>query len=400
MRWVIRTKRIFIALISISFLTQPVLSDAPTETSLPKYTVDDRKASLAKGHHFGIHMTGSAASSKKYGEKLKRMIEETVINTVVIDIKEETGFIYIPNVKPAVRIGASQPLRSDWPAYLADLKAQGVYTIARVVVNKDNIFPRKNPHAAVKNAQKEVWYDLTKTTWMDPYSDEAQKYNLLVALEAAKLGFDEIQFDYIRFPTDGSLAMMRFSKPFGRESASAALVEFLKKAKQLLHPMNVRLSIDIFGLTTSDNSGMGIGQRIVPMTEQIDYVSPMVYPSHYNPGEYGLAIPNDAPYKTIAFAMRDAKKALGPQAHKLRPWIQDFSLKGRGIRYGAKEVREQIQAAADQGVMSWLLWNARCSYTWDAIRTPVTPAEKPPETEKPLEIDKPLPSATTSQITH
>lgn len=353
----------------------PLWADAPPEQAVPVRTADIRRDEIARGHIRAIHMTGAAAASLNYREKLHRMLNDTLINSVIIDIKEETGFVYIPGVAPAIRVGAYQPILSDWKGLLDDLHARGVYTVARMVVKKDNIYPRKVPATAVKNPLGEVWFDRTKTTWLDPYSDDAQTYNLLVALEAAKLGFNEIQFDYIRFPTEGHLQMMRFSKPLTRASASAALVGFLRKARQLLSPMGVKVSIDVFGLTTSDMTGMGIGQQLGPMSEQVDFVYPMVYPSHYNPGEYGLAVPNDSPYETISYAMRDAMRVLGPEAiHKLRPWLQDFSLRGRGKRYGAAEVRAQIQAAADQGIFSFALWNARCNYTWDAIRTPVVPA--------------------------
>lgn len=243
------------------------------------------------------------------------------------------------------------------------------------MVFKDNIAPRKTPSLAVHNNNGELWFDRKHGTWLDPYNREAWRYILLIALEASKLGFDEIQFDYIRFPTDGALAAMHFSKPYSRTAASRALVDFLMEARQLLHPMGAKISIDVFGLTTSVNTGMGIGQLMGPMAEQVDFVCPMTYPSHYAKGEYGLANPNDQPYRTISLAMRGALKTLGPEsAQKLRPYLQDFSLKGRGIPYRAKEVRAQIQAAADMNVLSWTLWNANCHYTLDAIRTPITPA--------------------------
>lgn len=317
----------------------------------------------------GIHLTATAAGSKKYRQKLETIFAETVINAVVVDMKEENGYVYVPGVKTAIRIGAYQPVAPDLAEWLAELRKKNIYTAARIVVFKDDIYGRKNPQAAVKNTHGEVWFDRTKCTWLDPYNPEAQTYNLLVALEAAKAGFDEIQFDYLRFPTDGYLGMMRFSKPFNRRTSSAALVEFLRKARQLLHPMGVKLSIDVFGLTTSMHTGMGIGQLLGPMAEEVDYVCPMTYPSHYNPGEYGLKNPNDEPYTTVSWAMRDAKSLLGADAvRKLRPYLQDFSLKGRGIRYGVKEVQAQIQAAADQGIHNWTLWNARCAYTLEAIQ--------------------------------
>ncbi len=322
-----------------------------------------------------IHMTISAAACKKFRAALDKMFAETVINAVVVDMKEEDGSVYVPGVKAAERAGAYVRAVPDLADWLGSLKKRGIYTVARIVVFKDNKLPRKDRSLAVRNPQGELWFDRTKTTWLDPYNKEVWRYIHLISLEAAKVGFDEIQYDYIRFPTDGTLASMRFSQPYSRRAASQALIDFLAQARQLIHPMGAKISIDVFGLTTSDNTGMGIGQLIGPMTEQVDFVCPMTYPSHYAKGEYGLANPNDQPYTTVSFAMRDAIKTLGPSnAGKLRPYLQDFSLKGRGIPYRTKEVRGQIQAAADMGILNWTLWNANCRYTWDAIRTPVNPA--------------------------
>jgi hypothetical protein len=322
-----------------------------------------------------IHVTAWMAGSKKYRPHLNDLLRTTVINAVVIDIKEYEGEVYIPGVSMAEKAGAYVPAMPDIANWVADLKHQGVYTVARIVVFKDNIMPRKSKALAVKNPQGDLWLDRHNITWLDPYNPEAGRYNLLIALQAAKLGFDEVQFDYIRFPTDGSLSQMRFSQPYSKVAASRALVAFLKQAHQLLEPLGTKISIDVFGLTTSVTSGMGIGQVLGPMAEQVDFVCPMVYPSHYAKGEYGIPNPNDQPYRVIHLAMRDALKILGPaDAKKLRPYLQDFSLPHRGIRYHAKEVRAQMQAAMDVGVESWTLWNARCSYTLDAIRTPVVAA--------------------------
>jgi len=320
----------------------------------------------------GIHLTASAAGSKKYRLKLDKMFAETMVNAVVVDMKEEEGIVYVPGVKAAERCKAYERAVPDLEPWLADLKKRGIYTVARIVVFKDNKMPRYNKSMAVLNPQGELWFDKHKITWLDPFNHDAWKYDILVALQAAKLGFDEVQFDYIRFPTDGDLKLMRFSHP--RSNAPQALSGFLREAAQVLHPLGVKISIDVFGLTTSVNSGMGIGQHLGPMAAQVDYVCPMTYPSHYAKGEYGIPNPNDQPYRTLHLAMRDALKALGPEgAHKLRPYLQDFSLKGRGIPYRAKEVRAQMQAAADLGVPSWTLWNANCHYTFDAIKTPIVP---------------------------
>ncbi len=365
-------KRLFLTVSGILFFSGFVRADGDASTATaPSPVVETISVPPVRA----IHITAAAAASKKYREKLDQMFETTIINAVIIDMKDEGGEVYVPGVKMAERLGSYKPYIRDLKEWIAHLKERKIYTAARLVVFKDNIMPRKDPSLGVHNQYGGLWYDRKKFTWLDPYNRDVWRYIHLISLEAAKVGFDEIQYDYIRFPTDGALGAMRFTKPYSRKAASEALVQFLQEGRQLLSPLGVKLSIDVFGLTTSDNSGMGIGQLLGPMTEQVDYVCPMTYPSHYAKGEYRLANPNDQPYETISYAMRDALKVLGPaNAHKLRPWLQDFSLKGRGIPYRAKEVRAQIQAAADRGIMNWTLWNAGCRYTLEAIRTMPVPA--------------------------
>jgi hypothetical protein len=355
--------------------TVPVVA---VSTSLPAASsstvvISSNPLTLSPAIH-AIHLTAAAAGSKRFRKKLDRMFQDTTLNAVVVDLKEEGGEVYVPGVRIVERSGAYRREIPDLAAWVADLKQRHIYTVGRVVVFKDNIMPRHDKSLAVHNTTGDLWFDRKHTTWLDPYNHEAWRYILLIALQASKLGFDEIQFDYIRFPTDGALSQMHFARPYSRKAASQALVEFLAEAHQLLHPLGANVSIDVFGLTTSVNTGMGIGQLIGPMSEQVDFVCPMTYPSHYAKMEYGIPNPNDQPYRTVHLAMHDALKTLGPPGfQKLRPYLQDFSLKGRGIPYRAKEVRAQIQAAADTGVMSWTLWNANCHYTLDAIRTPIIP---------------------------
>jgi hypothetical protein len=338
----------------------------------------------------GIHLTASAAGSKRFRKNhLDPLLNSTVINTVIVDIKEEDGYVYVPGVKMAEEAGAYARDIPDLKEWLADMKRRNVYTIARVVAFKDNKAPRHFPAMGVHRPNGQLWEDRKHMTWLDPYNTQAWRYDMLVALQAAKVGFDEIQFDYIRFPTDGDLKSMKFAKPYSITAASQALSAFLHQVTQLVHPLGAKVSIDVFGLTTSVNTGMGIGQKLPAMAEQVDFVCPMTYPSHYAKGEYGIPNPNDQPYRVIHLAMRDAIRSLGPNAHKLRPYFQDFSLKGRGIRYGAKEVRDQIQAAADLGVMGFSLWNARSIYTLEALRapivshTPVVPVSGPTKSAHP-----------------
>ena len=160
-----------------------------------------------------IHLTASAAGSKKYRRKLDKMFEETILNAVVVDLKDEGGEVYVPGVKAVERAGAYRREIPDMASWITELKKRRIYTVGRIVVFKDNIMPRKTPSVGVHNHNGDLWFDRKHGTWLDPYHHEAWRYILLIALEASKLGFDEIQFDYLRFPTDGLLLQMRFSKP-------------------------------------------------------------------------------------------------------------------------------------------------------------------------------------------
>jgi len=367
--------RLFVLLCSVFAILAPA-DAASTDTISPSVAViQDSSTIVAPIAIRGIHLTASAAGSKRYRKNhLEPLLANSLINAVIVDIKEEDGYVYIPGIKKAEAAGAYARDIPDLADWLADLKKRHVYTIARIVTFKDNKAPRKYPAMGVHKPNGQLWEDRKHLTWLDPYNQEAWQYDLTVAVQAVRTGFDEVQFDYIRFPTDGDLKTMKFLRPYSPKASSEALVAFLRQAAQVLHPLGAKISIDVFGLVTSVNTGMGIGQRLNPMAEPVDFVCPMTYPSHYAKGEYGIPIPNNQPYKVIHLAMRDALRTLGPEnAHKLRPYLQDFSMKNRGIRYGAKEVREQIQAAADLGVMGWSLWNARCFYTTSALHDPVIP---------------------------
>ena len=314
----------------------------------------------------GIHLTAWVTGSPKMRAAIDTLIDETELNTVVIDIKEYEGEVYIPGVKLADDHKVFVRAIPDLADYVAKLKQKGVYTIARIVVFKDNLIPRKMPGLAVKTPEGELWKDRRGITWLDPYNKEAWDYNLDIAERAVELGFEEIQFDYIRFPSDGNVKTCRYVQKHSSTSSSGALVGFLEAAHHRLKPRGVMLSIDVFGLTTTVTHDMGIGQRINEMAKWVDFVSPMVYPSHYAKGEYGIAEPNKEPYKTVYLGMAGAKKRMGAAAVKLRPYLQDFSL---GHRYGAKEVEAQIQATYDNDIGDWLLWNPRCVYTRAALKS-------------------------------
>lgn len=310
----------------------------------------------------GIHLTTMATASSFYKQRMNDLLGNTELNAVVIDIKEIDGNISIKDVLENITYSKTLPSVEE---YLKEVKEKGIYAIARIVVFRDNVMPRKKTELAVKNPDGSIWQDRKQITWLNPYKQGSIDYILEIAEKAADMGFDEIQFDYIRFPSDGKVNNCRYGVKHSSTTASEAIINFLKQAKQRLSTKGIKISIDVFGLTTTEKSDMGIGQKIVEMTEQVDYVCPMIYPSHYGNGDYGIANPNKEPYRTVYIALQGAKKRL--PVEKLRPWLQDFSL--RGVKYGQTELQAQIQACYDCGVETWLLWNAACKYTKAGLKS-------------------------------
>ena len=336
--------------------TEQIEEEQPKEEEKPQ--VEQISADQAKGMHLTIY----AAASQQHKIRTNDLLDNTEMNAVVIDIKEIDGDTSVKNVANGLSYSKSVP--SVLP-YLKQVKEKGMYAIARIVVFRDNVMPRKRPDLAVKNPDGSLWQDRKQLTWLNPYKQGAVDYILELAEKTADMGFDEIQFDYIRFPSDGNTKNCRYGVEHSSTTASAAIVDFLKQAKKRLAPKGIKVSIDVFGLTTTEKTDMGIGQKIVEMTEQVDYVSPMIYPSHYNNGEYGIPNPNKEPYRTVYIALQGAKKRI--PVEKLRPWLQDFSMKG--VKYGPAEIQAQIQACYDCGVKTWLLWNAACRYTKGGLKS-------------------------------
>jgi hypothetical protein len=295
-----------------------------------------------------------------------REIQDAGLNAVVIALKEYDGRVFVRGVPMTRAIGAYTNAIPDLSACVSDFRKAGIRTIGRIVLFKDNILAAKRPEWAVKTPNGDIWRNVKGVAWVDPYRREVWDYNLAIASRAAAAGFDEIQFDYVRFPSDGNTKLCRYSRAdHSPEIAEANIRRFLLAAREALKPFDVRMSICLFGMTTSAGTDMGIGQRITDLAREVDAVSPMMYPSHYNKGELGVKNPNREPFRIIRRGIRDAVARLGPEASKLRPYFQDFSL---GIRYDAEKVRAQILAAQRFGVTSWILWNPQNRYTWAALK--------------------------------
>lgn len=316
----------------------------------------------------GIYVTAwNAADPEKLGELLS-LIDRTELNAVVVDVKTDSGQItFATDEATARQAGAVQPYIPDPQAFTADLKARGVYSIARVVGFKDPIMAAYHPDWAVLNAEGTPWQDYNGVSWLNPYNRNAWDYLLRVATAAAEAGFDEIQFDYVRFPTDGDLSAARYPGEDDR-LPEQVIADFLAYVRAELAPLGVPLSADVFGLVTSVGDDMGIGQQLEAIAGAADLVSPMLYPSHYERGNLGLSNPNAMPYQTIYRSLEDAGERieLAGLASKttVRPWLQDFSW---GYPYGPDEVRAQTLATCEAGYSGWLLWNPANEYTAAAL---------------------------------
>jgi hypothetical protein len=307
---------------------------------------------------------------------LVRLADSTEINAFVVDVKDDTGcLLYDSNVKVARDIGATRCIRArDARARLDTLHEHDIYAIARIVVAKDPLLAERRPQWSVQ--QRDVgglWRDRIGSAWVDAYNDSVWIYAAQLAEEAVRMGFDEIQFDYVRFPDEPrqALAMALFPSRRAGETQRAAIRASVAMLARRLEPLGVPVTFDIFGLTASATSGdLGIGQVWEDFITVADVVLPMVYPSHYYPGAYGYARPNANPYAIVRNALREALERSRPHARSaaIRPFLQAFTLGRRLPRYSPHEIREQIRAAEELGITSWVLWNPRSVYQRDALR--------------------------------
>ena len=238
---------------------------------------------------------------------------------------------------------------------------KGVYLIGRVVMFEDPMLANGRPELAIKNPDGSVWRNQAGLGWTNPYDKRVWDYNVSIAEVAARAGFDEIQFDYVRFPTDGDVESIVFPGKT-KTPPGWVIAEFVHYAAQRLKPLGVRISTDVFGLAATRD--LGIGQVPRRLAKYVDAVYPMVYPSHFGPGEYGLDEPNNAPGATVEWSLSDFRQELKTGKAELIPWLQDFSY---GRTYGLADVKAQIEAARLMGARGYLLWNPLGIYTPGAL---------------------------------
>lgn len=321
-------------------------------------------------HVRGLYVNAWAAGSTKRMSALLDLARRTEINSLVIDIKDASGYVsHDTDVVLAREVGATEERRiGDLPALLERLEAEGIYPIARIVMVKDPVLSAGRPDLAIQDTAGGIWIDSKEIVWLNPYSSEVWKYHVDLAREVAEMGFPEIQWDYIRFPDAPRADLDRAVFPGGDGIPRAAAIRgFLSYARESLSDLPVRSTADVFGVTTSFNRDIGLGQLWESFIDVVDVALPMVYPSHYWEGSFGYSEPNAYPYEVVRAALRDAlrRSERVEGAGLTRPWIQDFTL-GAPV-YGAAEVRAQIQAAYDVGIREWILWNPSTRYSESAL---------------------------------
>ncbi|GIP33881.1 hypothetical protein J2TS4_30910 [Paenibacillus sp. J2TS4] len=318
----------------------------------------------------GIYVTAHSAGGARMNTLLE-LIDETELNAMVIDVKDDWGNItYATNNPELEAYDTTYKIIPDINKLMDTLKEHEVYPIARIVVFKDTILANKRPDLSFVQPDGTLWANGKKPpeSFVNPYRKEVWDYNIEIAKEAAKAGFKEIQFDYVRFPEgfEKRADILQYDKD--ERSRIEAVAGFVKYAREQLNPLGVRVSVDIFGYAASVPAAEGIGQDFEKISLNVDVISAMVYPSHYTTGWYGVNVPDAEPYTVISGSSVDTHKKLeplGPLKPIVRPWIQDFTASWVPgyIPYGKKEIEEQVRALNDNGINEFLLWNASNKYT-------------------------------------
>ena len=313
-----------------------------------------------------VHMTGIAWATPSLRDPVLQMIRDRKIDTVEIDLKDEDGEVtYNSNVPMAGQIGATKHYYNARQT-IDQLHQMGVRVVGRLVAFKDPVLAKASwsaghPERVVQDASGQPWAGsgsgpATFTNFADP---TVRQYNIDIASEAAKLGYDDVLYDYVRRP-DGGLSKMRF--PELNTTPETSIADFLRQTETAVRADGAMLGASVFGISV--NRPTQIAQDIPQMAKWVDYISPMVYPSHWGPGEFGVANPNSQPYEIVRNSLDAFAKAVQGTDVQIIPWLQDFSL---GASYGPEQVDDQIRAARDDGMPSFLLWAPNCKYHAEAL---------------------------------
>jgi len=353
---------LLIMLISVAYGAKPKTVTVTVETKKSSPTTQNVFAKTTEPIR-GIYLTAWSSGLSKKMDNIIDFVGKTSVNALVIDVKDDTGYMTYPsNVPLAQTIGAnSEPRARHLKELVARLKQNNIYTIARIVVFKDPLLAQKRLDLAVKSKTGGLWRDKKGKIWVDPSSEEVWRYNIEIAKEAVAMGFSEIQFDYVRFTSDGKISNCVYPHSKGRAKEDI-IHDFLATAKKELNGLGVPLSADIFGLVLTVSDDLNLGQQLEKIASAVDYICPMTYPSHYPVGTFNIKSPNHHPYDMVYNSLKEGVrrlKAINSTA-KFRPWLQDFDL--GEPPYNRKELMEQIKALSDNGIQEWLFWNPRNKY--------------------------------------
>lgn len=330
----------------------------------------------------GIYVTAHSAGGDRFSQ-LVQLIDSTDLNAMVIDVKDDFGYLtYVPP-KGSNHQKISKDYIKDPTAMLKKLEEKQIYPIARVVVFKDSVLAQQRPELSFKDGEK-VWKNGRGEAFVNPFLKEVWDHNVGIAIEAAKLGFQEIQFDYVRFPEGFERRDSSLTYSMGEyetvdldnvQKRVAAVTDFVAYAKEKLEPYNVKVSVDIFGYTATLPEAPGIGQNFSKISEHVDVISSMIYPSHWT-SYFGIPRPDLEPYRLVSEYAKVENHKLNQIENRpvSRPWLQDFTAswlgKGNYTVYGKDEIEAQIKGLQDQGIHEFLLWNAGNSYTKGVDYTP------------------------------
>lgn len=322
----------------------------------------------------GVYMTSWVAGTPSLRNHIVLLLDETELNTVVIDIKDDTGRISFEVEDPELRkVGSSDGRIKDLREFIGSLHDKGVYVIGRIAAFQDPHMVKLHPEFAVKRlSDGGIWRDRKGLSWIDPGAKKQWEYLAALAKESYNAGFDEIQFDYIRFPSDGNMVDITYPYSNGQVKNDVIKSFFVYISGQL-KPLTILLSVDLFGMTTTNPDDLNIGQVLESAFPYFDYLSPMVYPSHYPSGFKGFADVNAVPYQIVKISLDSALMRLktyndtvASTSIQIRPWLQDNDYP---VPYTPEMVRAQIQATYDAGLTSWMLWDAGNLYTRAALQS-------------------------------
>ncbi|WP_304543749.1 putative glycoside hydrolase [Sulfurimonas microaerophilic] len=310
---------------------------------------------------------GASNNSPRFKKALE-LIEKTDVNAVVVDVKNEYGStLFWTKFKQANSYGAHlKRTNRDIEKFMKLLKEKNIYTIARVVTFKDELQASNNYEYAIKknDANKTIWRNHDEMAWVDPYDKRSHEYAIRMAEEAAKVGFDEINFDYVRFPAKAGLCL---SQKNTQENRIKAIGNFLDLAQERLRKYGVFISVDIYGNVCWSKDDNGIGQTIDSLAKHADYIAPMLYPSGFASGSFGKKYPAKHPYIVIYRSIKHIEYKISPK--RVRPWLQYFKdYTHSKVYYQKEEIQAQIKAADETHTNGWMLWSPSSKYDFEILK--------------------------------